>query len=270
MTNWILVPCRDNLHLTRAAVKTFLAQDIGDIRVLLVDNGSKDGTGPWARAQDREKLTYWHPRVPFSVAETWNRGLTCILDDMGCEYALVVNNDVELRPDTYRWLVEDGGGFVTAVGVTEKEKIQPISKLTEYLPPDPHKKRPHPDFSCYLIRKEVWTKVGPFDEKFKIAFCEDQDMHIRLHQAGIKAWCLDLPFLHHASQTVKNADPNEQQRIYTQARLNRDYFERKWGVVPGSSQYYALFGHEAPEESPNGAEHGNNDTSKPSSPELDL
>lgn len=248
MTNWILCPCRDNLPFTKAAVKTFLAQDISDIKVLLVDNGSVDGTGAWARAQDRRKLTYWCPPVPFSVAETWNRGLRFILEDLACEYTLVVNNDVELRPDTYKWLLADGGGFVTAVGTTDPRKILPHKGpefVGRYTPPK-DEKRPHPDFSCYLIRKEVYAKVGRFDEKFQGAYAEDWDYHCRLHQAGITAECIDLPFLHYGAATANAEDANGQLAIHTQARLNRDYFEKKWGMRGGTKEYYDFFNSEAP------------------------
>jgi GT2 family glycosyltransferase len=258
MTNWILCPVRNNLYLTRVAVKTFLNQDIhngGGIQILLIDNGSTDGTFHWARAQDPKKLTYWRPLTAWSVAESWNQGLHRILEEFNEEYALVVNNDVELRPDTYRHLVEDGGDFVTAVGVTEPEKIVP-----PYTPPDPNKKRPHPDFSCYLMRKSVWEKVGPFDENFKGAYAEDWDYHCRLHQAGITAECIDLPFLHYGAATANNEDSDGQLAIHTQARLNRDYFKQKWGMEGASKEYYDFFGGGEPvspeEEAPSEPQQG--------------
>lgn len=247
--NWILCLTKNNLHLTRNAVRTFLAQDIGDVRVLIIDDNSTDGTLKWAQSIPVMAI----PRFDHSgVAAMWNLGLGIILSDN--DYALVCNNDVELRPDTYRWLLEDGGGFVTAVGSNDREKIRgrlamkDVTSLnredfkTWYDPPDPNHTRPHPDFSCYLIRKETYEKVGPFDENFKTAFCEDWDYHVRLHKAGITAHCIDLPFLHLSSQTVCNSSPEERERILTQAKANREYFKEKWGVEGGTEEYYALFG----------------------------
>jgi len=248
MMNWILCLTKNNLHLTRKAVETFLAQDIGDIRILIIDDDSTDGTLHWAWGVSSVAAL---PRSQQSgVAAMWNLGLGYIFGDS--DHALVVNNDVELRPDTYDWLLKDGGGFVTAVGVNERSQFigpsptgaKPGSGEALYYPfpdPDPKAIRPHPDFSCYLIRKETYTKVGPFDENFKTAFCEDWDYHVRLHQAGIDAHCIDLPFLHHSSQTVRNSSPEEKEEIYRQAALNREYFKKKWGVEGGSKEYYALF-----------------------------
>lgn len=228
--NPIICPCRNGLYLTKKALATFRTQDIGGLSIYMIDNSSTDGTGPFLQSQ-RDILTI-HGDPPMSVAESWNTALGFAFH-AGADYALVVNNDVELRPDTYSYLVADGGGFVTAIGSNDPGKINP-----PYLPPDPSNKRPHPDFSCFLIRKSVWEKVGPFDENFKIAYCEDGDYDIRMHKAGIQAYSLDLPFLHHVSMTIKSSPPAEVRKIQVQADRNRKYFEKKWGFHFASAEYY--------------------------------
>jgi GT2 family glycosyltransferase len=229
---------RNNLHLTKKAVASVLKQDISSgVDLLVIDNGSTDGTREWLRSQTN--ISSLCPSPPMSVSAAWNLGLTVFLKKS--EYVLVVNNDIELRPDTYAWLVGDGGGFVTAVGTNDPEKVQP-----PYLDPDPSKKRPHPDFSCFLIRKEVFEEVGPFDERFEGAYCEDSDYHVRMHRAAIAAYALELPFLHHGAQTVKNADPGDQKRIQIQADKNRALFKQIYGFGVGSPEYYASFGTGAP------------------------
>jgi GT2 family glycosyltransferase len=230
--NWIVIPVRNNSHLTKKAVATFRAQDIeGGVNILILENASTDGTAQWLASQPDICRMHFDP--PKSVAESWNHGLRFVFDQRHEDYCAVINNDVELRPDCLRHLVNDGGLFVTAVGTRDPEKIKP-----PYADPDPEKKRPHPDFSCYLIRREAWEKVGPFDENFKIAFCEDGDYDLRLYKAGIRATCIDLPFLHHGSMTIKNAEPKEMKRIQVQADLNRKYFEKKWGFPMASEAYY--------------------------------
>jgi len=244
--NYIICPVRDNLELTKKAVRTFKAQDIGDICVCVVNNASTDGTTEWLNTF--EDMTVVHFPSPRSVAESWNFALQYVFNGLG-EYALVVNNDVELRPDTYRLLVEDGGEFVTAVGVRDRKKIEKRTwesvapdvreyPFYDYPKPDPNAKRPHPDFSCFLIRKSLYEKVGPFDENFKIAFCEDGDYDLRMYAAGVRAYCIDLPYLHHGSMTVKNAELEEVRRIQAQAEKNREYFFKKHGVHMGSEEYY--------------------------------
>ncbi len=261
--NAIICPVRNGLHLTRDALKDFLAQDIGDVQVLFINNASTDGTTQWLQTQPVHTI-YNNP--PKSVAASWNQGLRWVFGQ-GAEYALVVNNDLRLRPDTFRHLVEDGSGFVTAVGTQDPAKIEPYSDLSEakpgetvytvltadgrmihYTEPNPDAKRDHPDFSCYLIRREVYEKVGPFDEDFKGGYCEDSDTHLRMHQAGITAICLDLPFLHYGAQTIALASEEEARSISEQAGRNRALFKQKHGVEVGSPEYYALFGHGKPDE----------------------
>ena len=240
--NWILVPLRNNLAFIRAALPTFLAQDVGDVRVFLWDNGSTDGTSAWANSITDDRVTYVYNAQPKSVAASWNAMLRYVFEQ-GETHALVVNADVELRPDTYRHLVADGGLFVTAVGTADKSKIAP-----PYNAPDPAMKRRHPDFSTYLIRRECWDRMGPFNEDCIGGYVEDSFAHMRMHEVGIVAECLELPFYHVGAGTLKNADEAETTRIQQQADKNRALFKQKYGVEVGSEGYYALFGHGAPEE----------------------
>jgi GT2 family glycosyltransferase len=235
MFNPIIVPVRNNLSLTKKAIRTFKAQDIGDVSILVINNASTDGTTEYLGTERDIYQMYYDP--PLSVAASWNRALNFFFI-AGAEYALVVNNDVELQPQTYRYLVGDGGGFVTCIGNQQWPEV--------INPPDPEKKRAHPDFSCYLIRKEVYEKVGPFDEQFLIAFGEDWDYHVRLHRSGIAAMAIDFPFLHHGSMTIKNADLSEIRKIQMQAEKNRMYFKKKWGMAGASEEYYRYFNNEAP------------------------
>lgn len=237
--NPVIVPVRNNLTLTKKAVETFRKQDIeGGVEIFIINNASTDGTSEWINTQRDLAQMYFNP--PLSVAQSWNRALEHVFR-IGATYALVVNNDVELRPDTYRLLVEEGSNFVTAVGRRETDlgpdwKTAPVTLGT----------RPHPDFSCYVIDRGAYEHVGPFDENFLIAFGEDWDYHVRMHKAGITAYCIDLPFLHHGSMTIKNAEPSEVRKIQMQAERNREYFRRKWGMVGASKEYYDFFGNVAP------------------------
>lgn len=228
--NWITIPIYNQLALTRDAIDSCLEQDIGNIRILCVLDKATDGVGQYLRSL--------HPRVQTiampgcGVSKAWNVALEHILDTLGAPDALVVNADTKLRKDTFRLLREDGGLFVTCVGTSSG------AKFPGGVPSG--KKRPHPDFSCWLIRKECWRKVGPFDERLKI-YVSDLDYHIRMHQAGIDAQCLDLPFFHFASGTLKQTDEADRERILKIAQSDREAFKVKWGVEAGSSGYYAFF-----------------------------
>src|SRR5262245_56626799 len=113
--NYIVMPVYNNLALTREAIKSCREQDIGDVCILAVVDKGDDGTLPLLRSQP-DVLTI--SLAGCGVTKAWNVALSYVFDQQEQPYALVVNNDVRLRPDAYRLLVEDGGPFVTCVGTS--------------------------------------------------------------------------------------------------------------------------------------------------------
>lgn len=230
MTNrFILCIAFGNAHLTKAAVTSFLAQDV-PCRVVLINNASRDNTAAWM-ATLPDSVLQVHFSAQRSVAACWNFGLDWCFRN-GAESVLVANNDVELRPETYRLLEADGGPFVTAVGVNTKEQAQ------EAL--EPEKRRDHPDFSCFMIRKDTFQRVR-FDEAYEGAYAEDAAFHLSMFRAGIPAYCIGLPFYHVASGSMKYSDEEAQERIRFYADRNRKLFKDRHGADVGSPEYYALF-----------------------------
>lgn len=225
--NLAIVPVRVSIAMTKACLQSLHEQDL-PTTILAVDNGSIDGCSQYLRSTGVELITY--PRA-IGLSRLWNNALSMAFDHMGLPYVLMVNNDTVLRPDTYRWLVADGGPFVTGIGVSSMEQTRTT---------DATNKRPHPDFSCFLIRKEVWQAIGHFDESMVI-YCSDNDYHIRMHQAGIDAHCIGVPFYHVASGTIKHIDNDARDAIQKQADADRITFEKKWGCLPGSAEYNQLF-----------------------------
>lgn len=224
--NVIICPVRAGLEMTQEAIESFYAQDIGDIYVLLVDNSPNH--------EMQKSLRYngcIHANEPMGVSKSWNTALGSIFESTS--HVLVCNNDIVLRQDAYRLLLEDGGGFVTCVGDANRDAI--------WGEPRPLDKRPHPDFACYLIRQWVWEKVGKFDETFKGAYCEDNDYHLRMHQAGVDAHCIGVPFYHRVSGTIKHLSDDDAIKVHNQAHANREYFRQKWGCLPGDEKYYEYF-----------------------------
>lgn len=246
--NPIIVPVRNDIEGTKRAIESFKAQDVGDVRIFIVDNTNStdviddeffDECGLFVRENK-------------SVSESWNFGLMYLFSfDQWFEeisetfgkqlkspyeinHVLVCNNDIILRPETYRLLLEDGGDFVTG-GSDES-----IDCLHGELPEN-MERSPHPDFACFLIRRKCWETVGPFDENFKGAYCEDNDYHLRMNEAGIDSYRISLPFYHKRSGTIKSASPEEAAAIHSQADANRAYFKRKWGCLPGDARYYEYF-----------------------------
>ena len=225
----IIIVTRNNLHLTKKAIKSALGQDI-DCQVVLIDNVSTDGTVQWART--KPGLATIELMNQQSLSACWNLGLK-VAWSLGYAHALVCNNDIELRPDAYRLLLANGGPFVTCVSVDTSEQADE--------PPAPGNVRPHPDFSCFLIRKEVTDKVGWFNEAYYPAYVEDCDYHVRMHRSGIEAISIGVPFLHHGVSTVKSCSPQDKHIIQRGADKNRAMFKSVYGCLPGTPEYAELF-----------------------------
>jgi len=231
----IILLCRNNVALSRECLKSLRAQTV-PVTILAVDNASTDGTKQWLRAERGIRVMSFEEQL--SVAEAWNTALRWGWSQ-GHDEALVVNNDTWLLPETYQtlsdWAAADDGrttGMVTCVSRREHSELA-------YQKPFSH--RPNPDFSAYLIQKWAWERVGGFDEKCLIAFTEDSHFHVAAHRLGIRCECIDLPFLHHGSQTVKRCDEIERRKIGRQADKNREYFFQKWGKRIGTEGYDSLF-----------------------------
>ncbi len=238
----IILLCRNNVELSKQCMTTLLAQSPPK-QILVINNASTDDSGKWMWNLERTFTKWCSPQK--SVAHCWNWGLEWVFKH-GHQEALVVNNDTELRPDTYALLRETlraapTVGMATCVSIRESERLYGGVKFR--LEPDAW--RPHPDFSCFMIAKWAYEKVGPFDERYEIAYAEDADYHVRMHRAGVEAINIGLPFLHHGSQTVKQADELERKLICEAADRNRQLFFDTYGVRIGSDEYSSLFTEES-------------------------
>jgi hypothetical protein len=170
------------------------------------------------------------------VSRGWNQGLSELMKWGSVEHVLVIGNDTVLAPWTYRILLETSQKyrlpFVTGVAVDNMEQAMQTPEV------DPITY--NPDFSCFLITRECWQQVGPFDEGMK-HYSSDQDFHIRAHRRGVRLCKASVPYYHERSSTIRLASPEERMEIEAQANMDRAYLRQKWGVSAGGADYEALF-----------------------------
>ena len=227
--NPILILTRNCIELTKRCVESCLLQDV-PVQVCIVDNGSTDGTREWAA--NYAYLLDWFDDNK-GVSHGWNCGLSHLIDMQHNEHVLVINNDIVLAPWTYSLLLEYGLPFVSGVSAAEMKEIQqprlPILPTTL-----------HPDFSCFLIRREAWLRVGKFDENMK-HYASDLDFHIRAHRRGVKLSGATVPFYHERSSTVQNAPEMERAQIFSQADQDRAVLKQKWNCDAWADSYDAMF-----------------------------
>ncbi|HEY3620772.1 MAG TPA: glycosyltransferase [Candidatus Sulfotelmatobacter sp.] len=227
--NPVLILTHNNLALTKRCVESLRKQTV-DVDINIFDNGSTDGTPDWCMQQ--------HDVAPFlsmtnvGVSKGWNNVLNILFREDGFDHVLVVGNDTVLPPWFYAELLSYDLPFVTGVAV---DTITSIAA-----PPTERKTEPHPDFSAFLIRRDCWENVGPFDETMEL-YVQDCDFHVRAHRAGIELMKASVPYYHERSSTLRNAPPQEQRQIHEQANRDRATFRAKYGCIPGEAAYEDLF-----------------------------
>lgn len=232
--NPVLILTHNCLELTKRCVESVLAQDI-PVDIMLIDNGSTDGTPEWFDSPTSNLDGFiWAENRGVSVG--WNYGIgTIFAEQKEAGHILCLNNDIYLPPWYYRKLLDCDALFVTGASVDSMESIMRRAEpsLT-----------PGPDFSAFLIRREAWEKIGPFDENM-VLYAQDLDYDIRARRMGITLLNSHVPFYHERSSTLKMATPADRREIQLQADMDRDTFRAKWRCLPGEPGYEELFQEES-------------------------
>ena len=171
----------------------------------------------------------WRWNRPLSKA--WNDAAMHAFDE-GCDYALVCNDDILFSPDCidamvreYERLHDEGVLMVTPNNIM-LELAMPEDILTYQLPEGtPASASDHPNFSCFLITREYFEKIGFFDENFIPAWYEDNDSHYRSKLLGYREVCTNLaPMVHFGGvATSKMENPSSE--------ASHRYYLKKWGSV---------------------------------------
>jgi len=238
-----------NVEATDTAILDMLKQD-GEPTVLAVQQGAEELL--LLGRQETPRLILWRHNPPLpSLAATWNRALDFAWE-IGCDEAMVVNNDVRLHKETYLALHEGrrltNAWFISGVGVTaEQFQDEPDTWGPEHSLAD----RGGPDFSCFLISRECHAKYR-FDENLIPAYMEDMDYHRRLMLGGDgdRIFSVNVPYLHidRGSGTLKAMTPEK--RAAHEKRISegsRAYYARKWGGGANEETYREPFSGHAQE-----------------------
>jgi GT2 family glycosyltransferase len=209
--------------LLRACLNSLAAQTFTDFEIIVVDNGSDDGSAEMVREIGR----------PIKLIENReNRGF-CAANNQGfsvsqSEYVALLNNDAEADPGWLQALLDavrvkpdvgesDVGMVASKILVWEDPSI--IDKCGHLIYPDGQNRgRGHgqvdrgqfsrqeevlwPDGCAALYRRAMLDEVGGFDEEF-FAYADDAELGLRARIAG---WtCLYAPgavVRHHRGATL--------------------------------------------------------------------
>lgn len=231
----------NRVELTRQAIESVRTSTRQPDELIVVDNGSTDGTG--AHLDELASAGVHVIRNPDNrgVAAGWNQGLRAATGDC----LMVLNNDVVVDGDWLERLVRVAytvprAGLVGCRSnyVSGPQVLRPGYERLADFPGFARRHAALTDGSWFelprvvavalLWRRDVYERIGEFDERFRPANCEDDDYCVRALQAGYRNLIANDVFLHHvgsASQKANALDP------LALVDANRQRFRAKWGAA---------------------------------------
>lgn len=214
----IIIPSWNGKKMLAACLDSLKLQTNKDFQVIVVDNGSADGTVEWLEKDfSQVKLVKFDQNTGFSVAV--NAGIAAT----SAEWVLLLNNDMEVAPNCIETLIHavksypeyhffalkmlsfhnhdilDGagdavlrGGVGYRLGTLEKDSVR-YSRNRETF---------GACAGAALYSRDFFNKVGLFDSDF-FAYLEDVDLNMRARKSGMRCMYLaDAKVFHIGSATT--------------------------------------------------------------------
>jgi len=180
MTNLsIVIPVHDQVGHTRGCLASLAADLAAGVRVVVVDNASTDGTADLLAAQPQ--VTVLRNPENRGCAPAWNQGV----EAANATWTVILNNDV---------LVTDGW-LAALIGFAERDGARIVSPalregelnydLATYARDYTREmggvvRRGVASGICFAVHRDVFERVGGFDERFRIGQFEDTDFFLRV------------------------------------------------------------------------------------------
>ena len=240
----IVIVTLDNLVYTRLCLESLLANtDYPDYEVVVVDNGSTDGTASYLRCL---AWHYSHVRVVCNdsnrgFAPASNQGLALATGDV----LVLLNNDTIVPPGwltrLVRHLEDPAVGLIGPATNRTCNEAQIDATYQTYgelmlFARDYQEAHTGEHFDirmlamfCAAMRRDVYERIGPLDERYEIGMFEDDDYAMCVRAAGYRLMCAEDVFVHHFGQASlgKLMPTGEYGELF---HANKRRFEEKWGV----------------------------------------
>lgn len=230
----IIIPTFNQLKYLKNCIESIWKYTRQPYELIIIDNGSKDGTGAYLRSlTGRVRYKIFPENLGFAGGV--NQGLMMARGTT----IVILNNDTLL---TTNWLSNllmcvNSAPSIGLVGpvtnyLSNDQKIAVNYKTTremqrfalKYNQTNPERWRRSKTIMgfCFMLKRDVLMKVGYMDEGYVIGTCEDVDYYLRIRLMGLELVIAEDTFIHHYGSVTM--------RSFKDASVyNNAYFQEKWG-----------------------------------------
>ncbi len=237
----IIILTWNGLEYTRRCVESIRAHTQGvDYHLLVVDNGSSDGTLEWLRRQDDIRVIANDRNLGFARGN--NQGMAATPSDHD---VLLLNNDTLIIQDHWLAHLSDVANSHPAYGIVGCTLLHANGLLQHagtYMPADSFwgyqigggeayigqypgvREVEGITGACMYIRRDLRARIGGFDEAYTSYF-EDTDYCLRARQAGYKVVCTGGTQVVHYENTSARINNAAWRAMWDEGH---ETFTRKW------------------------------------------
>ncbi|HKF43735.1 MAG TPA: glycosyltransferase [Thermoanaerobaculia bacterium] len=234
-----------NLEMNRKCLEAIYSRTLWpNFEVLVVDNGSTDGTPEFLRSVQAA-----YPNLSVTL-NSFNAGFAAAanlaLEKASGDYLVLLNNDTVVSRGWLAALVRHlatnpeigivgpatnaiGNEAMVAAAYTDVEQMPAWAEEWVRRHADEVFEIPMLAMFCVAMRREVFEKVGPLDERFGVGMFEDDDYSLRVRKAGYRVACARDSFVHHWMKAAFRKIPAREYQVLFET--NRRIFEEKWGTA---------------------------------------
>jgi glycosyltransferase involved in cell wall biosynthesis len=174
----IIIPCYNQAQYLPDAIESALEQTV-PCEVIVVNDGSPDNTSEVAK------------RFPVKLIEKENGGLSSArnagIKEAQGEWILTLDSDDIITSDIVEKCIERASGGYDIVGTFQHEFGDSDTKWANnnLTPGFEDFKKANQINCCSLYKKEIWEKIGGYDENMRLCY-EDWDFWLRATKQGYK------------------------------------------------------------------------------------
>ncbi len=240
----IIMLTRNALKFTRECIASIQKHTRYPYEIVFVDNGSRDGTKKYLRelVKKNDNFSLVSNKKNLGFAAGNNQGV----EKANGRYVLLLNNDVHvsgywlssmvnaLELDDHIGMVGpltnsiSGRQLVADVPYKDLEGFHEYAKQVRKINAGTITPRRRLAGFALLMRKDVYQKVGGLDVTFGLGNFEDDDLSLRVREAGYALMVDESTFIHHyGSQSFVANKIDYKKSLDDREKL----FEKKWPGV---------------------------------------